>query len=222
MFSPQVGFRLVVTLPRHIHQLKTARFYIVVRSRGGGPHNGTRGQIYFRQDQPHIDLFVFFSVFFSCFFLFLAICIMLWKMKQTLDARQSRQMREREMECMASRPFARILVLVEHDDPTKANLAHPPVRPRLRMARYHGRSHYYNNELNSLLQLPRECGVVPVAMEPTVDGQAAVATLVLQLPGGQGAPARLCLGSVLTTKVSMPTPGLKAVSVRRRVGATSC
>jgi len=42
------------------------------------------GSIYFRQDQLHIDLFVFFSVFFSCFFLFLSICVLVWKVKVRL------------------------------------------------------------------------------------------------------------------------------------------
>ena len=121
-----VQFRLVITLPEKDHNLRVSRFYIIVQSRRDDNHRRRRGAeqqeaktygiLYFRQDQPHIDLFVFFSVFFSCFFLFLALCVMLWKVKQAFDARRSRQLREREMECMASRPFAKVLVLVEPDD----------------------------------------------------------------------------------------------------------
>ena len=118
-----VQFRLVITLPEKDHNLRVSRFYIIVQSREspspplGTPddqrQDKTYGILYFRQDQPHIDLFVFFSVFFSCFFLFLALCVVLWRVKQAFDARRSRQLREREMECMASRPFAKVLVLVE-------------------------------------------------------------------------------------------------------------
>jgi hypothetical protein len=43
-----------------------------------------------RQDQLHIDLFVFFSVFFSCFFLFLSVCVVMWKVKQAADLRRAR------------------------------------------------------------------------------------------------------------------------------------
>lgn len=113
-----VEFRLVITLPEQDHNLRVSRFYIIIQSRedSARQQDKTFGILYFRQDQPHIDLFVFFSVFFSCFFLFLALCVMLWKMKQAFDARRSRQMREREMECMASRPFAKVLVLIENDD----------------------------------------------------------------------------------------------------------
>jgi hypothetical protein len=44
------------------------------------------GSIFFRQDQLHIDLFVFFSVFFSAFFLFLAACGIAWKFKQNVSS----------------------------------------------------------------------------------------------------------------------------------------
>lgn len=68
--------RLVITLPQHTHNLSTTRFYIALRATNGA---ASYGLIFFRQDQLHIDLFVFFSVFFSCFFLFLAVCVVVWK-----------------------------------------------------------------------------------------------------------------------------------------------
>ncbi|XP_035828225.1 multiple epidermal growth factor-like domains protein 8 [Aplysia californica] len=222
-----VRFRLVITLPRDQHELRTSRFYIIVRARDNGPHldNSTYGNLYFRQDQPHIDLFVFFSVFFSCFFLFLAVCIMLWKMKQTFDARRSRQMREREMECMASRPFAKILVLVEHEESMFLPLGSGLVRPRSRVGRYPNRNQYYNNnDINTLTSPPpaRELGVVPIAIEPTEDGLAGVGTILFQLPGGAMAPSRLCLGSSLTTKIAATIPTQKSAHLRRRISASSC
>ena len=71
--------RLVLTYPHQLHPLKSTRFYLVVLAGSEGP---AQGLLFFRQDQAHIDLFVFFSVFFSCFFLFLALCVLLWKAKQ--------------------------------------------------------------------------------------------------------------------------------------------
>lgn len=220
-----VRFRLVITLPRDQHDLRSSRFYIIVRSRGGGSENTTYGNLYFRQDQPHIDLFVFFSVFFSCFFLFLAVCVMLWKMKQTFDARRSRQMREREMECMASRPFAKILVLVEHDEPLYLPLSSGLIRRRSRLNRYHNRNQYYNNnDINTLTSLPppRELRVIPIAIEPTEDGLASVGTVLFQLPGGLSAPSHLCLGSALTTRITPPVLNQKSANIRRRTSASSC
>ncbi|XP_055897034.1 multiple epidermal growth factor-like domains protein 8 [Biomphalaria glabrata] len=217
-----VRFRLVITLPRDQHELKTSKFFIIIRSRGGSP-NTTYGNLYFRQDQPHIDLFVFFSVFFSCFFLFLAVCVMLWKMKQTFDARRSRQMREREMECMASRPFARILVLIEHDDPLYLPLSLGISRRRSRLSRYR-HQYYNNNDINNISSLPppRELRVIPIAIEPTEDGLASVGTVLFQLPGGSTAPSQLCLGSALTTRINPPILTQKCVNVRRRTSASSC
>ena len=66
----------------------------------------------FRQDQLHIDLFVFFSVFFSCFFLFLAACVVAWKAKQAADARRARRRHVVEMLHMAKRPFGSVSLLL--------------------------------------------------------------------------------------------------------------
>ncbi|XP_050177488.1 uncharacterized protein LOC126643283, partial [Myiozetetes cayanensis] len=101
--------RLVLTYPHNRHPLKSTRFYLLVL---GGPEP-SQGLLFFRQDQAHIDLFVFFSVFFSCFFLFLALCVLLWKAKQGLDARHERRRHRQEMSKMAARPFARVTVCFE-------------------------------------------------------------------------------------------------------------
>lgn len=79
--------RLVITLPQHTHNLSSTRFYIALRATNGP---ASYGLVFFRQDQLHIDLFVFFSVFFSCFFLFLAICVVVYKAKQAADVRRAR------------------------------------------------------------------------------------------------------------------------------------
>lgn len=188
--------RLVITLPNEKLNLKTTRFYMVFCSKGGGIRNVTFGNLYFRQDQPHIDLFVFFSVFFSCFFLFLAMCVLLWKTKQGFDARRSRQQRAREMLHMASRPFAKVLVHIDHPA-TPYNIS-----PNLQLTprKVSDRTPLLTNGQLQRTNLVTNFDVVPIATEPTEDGVAAVSTLVFQLPGGAFAPAQLCLGSTLISR----------------------
>ena len=215
LFVRQVHFRLVLTLPRDVHHLRTSRFYIVLKSIGSYQNDSTYGNLYFRQDQPHIDLFVFFSVFFSCFFLFLAMCVMLWKMKQAFDTRRIRQVRAREMECMASRPFAKALVLIDF----------PLIAPVLVSKRAKCTKLMRNlNQLESPHFVPPpsddNLNIVPIAVEPTDDGVAAVGTVVIQLPGGIYAPSKLCLGSTLTMRLNPPVTSKSAV--RRRASASSC
>nr|KAF6392567.1 hypothetical protein mPipKuh1_007768 [Pipistrellus kuhlii] len=80
--------RLVITYPEE--HLKSSRFYLLLLGVGdpSGPGANSsadsQGLVFFPQDQAHTDLFIFFSVFFSCFFLFLSLCVLLWKTKQAL------------------------------------------------------------------------------------------------------------------------------------------
>ena len=55
-----------------------------------GKKNETSGTFLFRQDQIRIELFVFFAVFFSCFFKFLSVCVIIWKMKSLYQQQQQR------------------------------------------------------------------------------------------------------------------------------------
>ena len=116
-----VGNRLIVSLPESIHDLRTNRFYIVIQAtpqpEGSPLETGlTYGSLYFRQDQLHIDLFVFFSVFFACFFLFLSVIVLAWQGKTYLDRRRTRRRLEMEMVHMAKRPFAKLLLIVERKE----------------------------------------------------------------------------------------------------------
>lgn len=251
-----VQFRLVITLPEKDHNLRVSRFYIIVQSRESPAsqqqgstdpqlRDKTYGILYFRQDQPHIDLFVFFSVFFSCFFLFLALCVMLWKVKQAFDARRSRQLREREMECMASRPFAKVLVLVEPNDAggsggdddfgvgldgfgfgfggTGNNFMSTIYHRRGRLSRPMLRLHHPMELSPSHAPPPRtpQLSVVPVAVEPTDDGVAAVGTVLFELPGAWQAPCHLCMGSTLTMRITPPQVAHKPTQ-RRRASSSPC
>ncbi|XP_076135995.1 multiple epidermal growth factor-like domains protein 8 [Alosa pseudoharengus] len=114
----EVRDRVVVTFPHEVHSLKSSRFYIALRGIGTEERGGeSQGLLFLRQDQAHIDLFVFFSVFFSCFFLFLSVCVLLWKVKQFLDFRREQRRHIQEMTKMASRPFAKLTVYLEPEEP---------------------------------------------------------------------------------------------------------
>lgn len=95
--------------PLTVVRVRLPLFIIVMLFQVGHPAYGT---VFFRQDQLHIDLFVFFSVFFSCFFLFLAACVVAWKAKQAADVRRARRRHVVEMLHMAKRPFASVPVLL--------------------------------------------------------------------------------------------------------------
>lgn len=212
--------RLVITLPNDKLNLKTSRFYMVFLNTGDMIKNETFGNLYFRQDQPHIDLFVFFSVFFSCFFLFLAMCVLLWKTKQGFDARRTRQQRAREMLHMASRPFAKVLVLIGHSQ-TLINIS-PNLNMRNRTRKQTDRTPLLPSETSiptSPVVVRDNLNIVPIAIEPTDDGVAAIGTVVFQLPGGVNAPSKLCLGSTLTNQLSS---GTTAGKLRRPPTSSNC
>ncbi|XP_072325193.1 multiple epidermal growth factor-like domains protein 8 isoform X2 [Scyliorhinus torazame] len=196
--------RLVITYPYELHTLKTQRFFMVLLGVGNGSGDESQGLLFFRQDQAHIDLFVFFSVFFSCFFLFLSVCVLLWKVKQFVDFRREHHRHIQEMNKMASRPFAKLAVYFEPD----MELVFLPLRHRLmpRLKAYPpdpaSHPHLRRTEpfLPQLISYPYpNFKVGPVTLEPTDDGMAAVATVMFQLPGGILAPNRACLGSALVT-----------------------
>lgn len=150
------------------------------------------GLVFFRQDQLHIDLFVFFSVFFSCFFLFLAVCVVAWKTKQAADIRRARRRHVVEMLHMAKRPFASITILLGPGSDT-------PTQMRKR-----GRA--------KVSTLPE---IRPIAIETTADGAAAVGSVFIRLPGTSKSPVSLAIGSSLTV-MSRQVPSTSRIFLRRR------
>lgn len=275
--------RVVITFPHEVHSLKSSRFYIALRGVGTETHNGeSQGLLFLRQDQAHIDLFVFFSVFFSCFFLFLSVCVLLWKVKQFLDFRREQRRHIQEMTKMASRPFAKLTVFLEPEEPqlvylpsagggSAVSLAQvrtgklggmvmgqrgrpgalsykhdPSTGTTIHLHHHHHlalsggtngqhlplhylnthhyapssttnpTSHHHHHHPSSHGSYQHFCRsdpflsqlmgfsyssfkVGPITLEPTDDGMAGVATVLIQLPGGILAPNRACLGSALVT-----------------------
>ncbi|KAE8593599.1 hypothetical protein XENTR_v10019212 [Xenopus tropicalis] len=215
--------RVVITYPHELHTLKSSRFYLLLLGNSSNGSGESQGLLFFRQDQAHIDLFVFFSVFFSCFFLFLSACVLLWKVKQWLDVRREQRRHLQEMSKMASRPFAKLTVYFQPDvEPLSGCHSGGPILPSLPHHHHHHHHHHHRSKprvksydpsapqppslrhsdpfLSQLLGYTY-CNfrVGPITLEPTDDGMAGVVTLLLQLPGGAQAPNRACLGSALVT-----------------------
>ena len=160
----------------------------------GRDKSGTKGLVYFRQDQSQIDLFVFFSVFFSAFFLVVSISVFGWKIKQYHTRRRVIEVRELQLETMRSRPFATYSFLHERNKPqpscwrvkrdTAALLLRDPSSIKQHQLR-----------LRDVRERPV---LAPISQEPTGDGRACVTTVIFQLPGNECSDFQLLLGSSLT------------------------
>lgn len=179
--------RLVITLPQTAHNLSGTRFFIALRATSGG-NGASYGLIFFRQDQLHIDLFVFFSVFFSCFFLFLAMCVIAWKFKQAADLRRTRRRHHIELRHMAKRPVACIDLYMGPESHTPSHRRHKSRSSQVRQ------------------------GPHMIAQEITADNCAAVATVFVRLPGRQKAPINLSMGSALVSLSTRKRRHLQAPS----------
>lgn len=73
----------------------------------------THGFIKIYQSRMNIDLFVFFSVFFSSFFLFLSIGICFWKVKFAYEIHRRRRTLKHEYHKRMARPFAKIQLFIK-------------------------------------------------------------------------------------------------------------
>ncbi|KAH7637514.1 multiple epidermal growth factor-like domains protein 8 [Dermatophagoides farinae] len=111
--------RLEITIPYRYHDLRTTRYYIMIHGSFHNDSDENQAFIVLRQDQSRIDLFIFFCVFLSCFFLFLSMSIMFYRVKQIISVYRARHLQEIELEYMANRPFTSITVVVDDDDDVK-------------------------------------------------------------------------------------------------------
>lgn len=169
----------------------------------GRNESGTKGLVFFRQDLSQIDLFVFFSVFFSAFFLVVSVSVFGWKIKQYHTRRRVIEVRELQLENMRSRPFATYSFLHQMNKPqpscwrvkrdTAAVLLRDPSAVKQHQLR-----------LRDLRERPL---LAPVSREPTEDGRASVTTVVFQLPGNECSDFQLLLGSALTVVTNQQSTG---------------
>jgi hypothetical protein len=163
-------------------------------------------QISFSQHRT-LDLLQFFVTFSSCFLTLLIIAAILWKVKQKYDMYRRRQQMFLEMQNMASRPFAGILLHLENSDQS-------------------------GNE--AVISSKFKNNATPVAIEPCSTGKAAVFSLILRLPtGGSGSvpsgQTGLAIASALvslsndnhkTTKEEPPVNSCKQLSVTTKTSET--
>lgn len=109
--------------------------------------------------------------------------------------RRARRQQVVEMLHMAKRPFAFVAVVL--------NAGAAPAQPQ-------------PTEVNA----PRPADIRPLAIEPTSDANAAVATVLIKLPerGQQSAGTRLALGSTLALNMLNPRGGYTSGVHRHRGG----
>ncbi|XP_045384946.1 attractin isoform X5 [Lemur catta] len=115
-------------------------------------------QIAFSQHSNFMDLVQFFVTFFSCFLSLLLVAAVVWKIKQSCWASRRREQLLREMQQMASRPFASVNVALETDEEPPDLIG------------------------GSIKQtVPK-----PIALEPCFGNKAAVLSVFVRLPRGLG------------------------------------
>ncbi|XP_033870460.3 attractin-like isoform X1 [Acipenser ruthenus] len=114
-------------------------------------------QIAFSQHSNFMDLVQFFVTFFSCFLSLLLVAAVVWKIKQSCWASRRREQLLREMQQMASRPFATINVALETDEEPPDLIG------------------------GSIKTVPK-----PIALEPCFGNKAAVLSIFVKLPRGSG------------------------------------
>ncbi|XP_003206106.2 attractin-like [Meleagris gallopavo] len=113
--------------------------------------------IAFSQHSNFMDLVQFFVTFFSCFLSLLLVAAVVWKIKQSCWASRRREQLLREMQQMASRPFASINVALETDEEPPDLIG------------------------GSIKTVPK-----PIALEPCFGNKAAVLSVFVRLPRGVG------------------------------------
>uniref|UniRef100_A0A4W3GLH3 Attractin n=1 Tax=Callorhinchus milii TaxID=7868 RepID=A0A4W3GLH3_CALMI len=114
-------------------------------------------QIAFSQHNNLMDLVQFFVTFFSCFLSLLLVAAVVWKIKQSCWASRRREQLLREMQQMASRPFAAINVALETEEEPPDLIG------------------------GSIKSIPK-----PIALEPCFGNKAAVLSIFVRLPRGLG------------------------------------
>ena len=87
--------------------------YRAIHLTTGSLSSSSHGFIRIYQSRMNIDLFVFFSVFFSSFFLFLSIGICFWKVKFAYEIHRRRRTIKHEYHKRMARPFAKIQLLIK-------------------------------------------------------------------------------------------------------------
>lgn len=114
-------------------------------------------QIAFSQHSNFMDLVQFFVTFFSCFLSLLLVAAVVWKIKQSCWASRRREQLLREMQQMASRPFASINVAMEAEEEPPDLIG------------------------GNVKSVPK-----PIALEPCFGNKAAVLSIFVRLPRGSG------------------------------------
>lgn len=153
--------------------LQKTQFYLIVQSKS----SKTIGNVVYIQDQARFELFIFLTVFCSCFVLFISLFVLFWQMKLSRGNNRARDNETIEIQQLSNRPFSRFSLFFEcicGDEKDNED----------------DREEKDNGSLQN-----QKC--TPCCLQFLRDGRSAVGTVLIRLPGGKRAPAQLCLASAL-------------------------
>ena len=119
-----VAGRLVVTRKHTKKDQGRGFLYVIVRAKSGPKirkrsveRKGASGRIAFRQDEPRLDLFVFFSSFFSLCGILSVLITSMWKFRRMVNNRRARINHQLQMIPLARRPFRLVHVCIDDNQP---------------------------------------------------------------------------------------------------------
>lgn len=166
--SCNVQHRLIVLFPHDRNFLNSKQFFVVVKAGS----KGADGIVYFKQDIIKINLVVFFIVFASCFLFLLMVVSIVWSVRNFIHSRQEIHHQEIENERRFNRPCSKFSFLFEYQSPT------PTTRHRKTTT-------------------STKKAIKPIAVQFTNDHNAAVTTVLFQLPQTEKTKMALCLGTCM-------------------------
>ncbi|EGD72476.1 laminin B1 [Salpingoeca rosetta] len=177
VFAEDVERRTLFVAKYKAYRFAEDRFFVALHNTGA---NATSVLFYFTQPVVSIDLVVFFTVFFSAFFLFAGVVIGASKIHVVLSERATTIQEQTQMQTLARRPMGKLLLAWG-----------PPVISGDAAV----------NVANAIST--GELQPTPIASQPTRGNQSSLVTMLVELPSGT-AHRNL---SLATANVRVPREG---------------
>lgn len=224
VYHYQVDERLTLVIPHDQPDFEQAFHYITVYT----PVN-SRFLFDYRQTTFRINLYVFFSLFFSCVVFMSIMLVSSWKLLHFIAEQRLAALDRRMRERRSNRPLYSIIAYLHDGKGTvgeskaagvsAADLAYQEIDAKLRsksVLLLDGKPTYITKKpkgrggvgganvrkrKSKVVTLdPSELEMWPVAMQPTADQRASVHSLIVQLPSsGKSLRHAVCVGSTLVT-----------------------
>lgn len=174
--------RAVITISHREHDLRKKWFYLAILpiNRTTNPSTGApKAFVYYRQDLPRIDLLLFFLVLAVILLFILSGFIVGMKVRTDMVRNRRREDQRHELNAMKSRPLATFTLLFEPNEDLTV------IRKRKnRSVRGNKNSKHLCVSSNEMGHFSRH-NILPVAIQDTEDGLAAIVTSFVQFPDNE-------------------------------------